>query len=134
MTGFSASGALVCGPTTPPPPTCSATTLTTSITSIKDNDFDSHWPGGVVTLGTSSCNVTLARPSGSIVLVGLLGDAWRITGKTGFANTTLTVNLPQCNSPLAVPNVTADRPSCSSAYDGPLGGSPSTASVSIAAN
>ncbi|GAB3440198.1 hypothetical protein GCM10027517_14480 [Phycicoccus ginsengisoli] len=134
VTGFSAAGALLCSGTTPPPPTCSAATLSNTITSIKDNDFDSHWPGGVVTLGTSACNVTLARPSGSIVLVGLLGDAWRITGKTGFANATLTVNLPQCNSPAAIPNVTANRPSCSSAYTGILGGSPSTASVSIAAN
>ena len=133
VTGFSSTGALVCSGTTPPP-TCSSTTLTNSITGVKDNDFAQHWPGGTVTLGTSTCNVTLQRPSGSILLIGTLGDAWEITGKTGFGAATLTVNQPSCNSPAAIPNLTANRPSCSSAYVGILGGSLSTASVSIAAS
>ncbi|WP_304650404.1 hypothetical protein [Nostocoides sp. HKS02] len=133
VTGFTMAGALVCSGTTPPP-TCSSTTLTNSITGVKDTDFAQHWPGGIVTLGTATCNVTLQRPSGSILLIGTLGDAWQITGKTGFGAATLTVNQPSCNSPAAIPNVTANRPSCSSAYVGILGGSLSTASVSIAAS
>jgi hypothetical protein len=84
-------------------------------------------------LGTPTCNVTLQRPSGSILLVGTLGDAWQITGRTGFGAATLTVNQPSCNSPAAIPNVTANRPSCSSAYVGILGGRLSPASVSSAA-
>jgi hypothetical protein len=133
VTGFSLAGTLVCsGPT--PPPTCSPTTLTNTITGVKDNDFDQHWPGATVVLGTATCNVTLQRPSGSILLIGTLGDAWAITAKTGFGAATLTVNQPSCNSPAAIPNVTANRPSCSSAYVGILGGSLSTASVSIAAS
>ena len=133
VTGFTAAGTLVCSGTAPTP-TCSPTTLTNTITGIKDSDFAQHWPGGTVVLGTPTCNVTLARPSGSILLIGTLGDAWRITGRTGFGTAVLTVNQPSCNSPLAIPNVTANRPSCSSAYVGILGGSLSTASVSIAAS
>ena len=133
ITGFTLAGTLICSGATPPP-TCSSTTLTNTITGVKDNDFNQHWPGGTVTLGTATCNVTLARPSGSILLIGTLGDAWQITGKTGFGAATLTVNQPSCNSPAAIPNVTANRPSCSSAYVGILGGSLSTASVSIAAS
>ena len=102
---------------------------------IKDSDIAQHWPGGTVLLGTPTCNVTLSRPAGSILLVGTLGNPWAITGRTGFATAVLTVNQPSCNSPLAIPNVTANRPSCSSALVSPiLGGSPSTASVSIAAS
>lgn len=133
ITGFTLAGTLICSGATPPP-TCSSTTLTNTITGVKDNDFAQHWPGGTVMLGTATCNVTLQRPSGSILLIGTLGDAWQITGRTGFGAATLTVNQPSCNSPAAIPNVTANRPSCSSAYVGILGGSLSTASVSIAAS
>ena len=49
-----------------PPPTCSATTLTTSMTSFTNGDFVpvEEWPGGKVTLGTPTCNVTIQRPAG----------------------------------------------------------------------
>lgn len=121
------------GGTPPPPPTCSPTTLTNSMDSSILNVFDQNWPGGTVTLGTSSCNVTLARPSGSILLIGSLGDSWRITGRVGFSTAVLTVNEPNCRSLAAIANVTANRPSCSSAANA-FGSPVSTASVSIAAS
>ncbi len=134
VTGFADDGSLLCGGATPPPPTCSATTLTHTMTADKVDDFTQFWPGGSVTLGTPDCYVALDRPSGSITLIGALGDPWEIVEVHGFGNATLTVNQPDCKSPLAIPNVTADRPSCSSAYTGFPGYPVSTASVSIAAN
>jgi hypothetical protein len=81
-----------------------------------------------------TCNLTLERPSGSILLISTLGDAWQMTRKTGFGAAPLTAKQRSCNSPAAIPNVTANRPSCSSAYVCILGGSLSTASVSIGAS
>lgn len=134
VTGFAKDGTIVCSDLTPPP-TCAPTTLTHTMSATKVNDFDQDWRGGSVTLGTPACNVTLKRPSGSILLIGTLGDPWQITGRTGFGTAVLTVNTPDCKSPAAIANVTANRPSCSSAFTGfPFFAPVSTASVSIAAS
>jgi hypothetical protein len=134
VTGFAEDGTIVCSDVALPP-ACEPTTLKHTMSALKVNDFDQVWRGGTVTLGTPECNVTLRRPSGSIVVIGQLGDAWQITGRTGFATAVLTVDLPQCKSLLAIPNVTDNRPSCSSAFTGfPTFSPVSSASVSIAAS
>jgi hypothetical protein len=134
VVGISDAGTLQCSGGTPPS-TCSARTLTHTISASKVNDFEQVWPGGTVTLGTADCNVTVQRPGGSILVIGTLGNPWKIVDRTGFGTAVLTVNQPNCKSPAAIANVTADRPSCSSAFTGfPFFAPVSTASISIAAN
>ena len=62
--------------------------------------------------------MTVQAPSGDIVLVGTLGDAWSIASSTGYGTTVGTVETPNCGSPLASGTVVSNRPSCSSGlYD-----------------
>ena len=112
VTGFSATGELECGRTTP---LCQPTTLTYFAIATWYGDENQLWPGGTVRLGDDTCNVVVKIPSGSILDIGDLGDRWEILSKTGYGSATLTVDTPHCNSVAAIPNVTLNRPSCSSA-------------------
>jgi hypothetical protein len=139
VTGFNAAGNIVCSNVTPPP-TCSPTTLTTSMTSFSNSDLIQveEWPGGSVTLGTPTCHVTVSRPSGRIDTTGLTGNGWSITSRVGFATSVLTVNMANCATPGAISEaVVNQRPACTSALSFvPFLGGPfhSTASISIAAS
>ena len=115
VTGFDSSGAPQCGS-----PPCPAHTYNFTITSSTGGAFsDAAWPGGTYTHTASpGCSVTVQAPSGDIVLVGTLGDAWSIVSSTGYGTTVGTVETPNCGSPLAVGTVVSNRPSCSSGlYD-----------------
>lgn len=131
VSGFDSKGGLVCTKLADEPAGCPTTQFVASMRSVSNGAFIPFyvWPGGSVQLGTQSCNVTVARPSGNISLVGTLGDAWRVTGQTGFGACSITkVNQPVCGSTAALPSVVDGRPSCSSAA---VLGSSSTASVQV---
>lgn len=122
--GFDASGNIVCSGA--PPAGCSNLTFTFSLDSSVAGAFsNASWPGGSATQtdpSNSACSVTVARPSGDVVLVGTLGDAWAVSSFAGYSNCFGTggvngdgVQNPDCsglNDP-SFPNVTAGRPSCS---------------------
>jgi hypothetical protein len=138
VTGFNAAGNIVCSNVTPPP-TCSSTTLTTSMQSFTNSDLVAveEWPGGSVTLGTPTCNVTISRPSGRIDTTGLTGNGWQITNRVGFGNAVLTVNMANCATPGAISEaIVNNRPACTSALSFVLFQGPyhSSASISIAAS
>jgi hypothetical protein len=90
-----------------------------------DFDLSHEWPGGSETHCVApghECCVTVARPSGNIDLVGLLGDRWRVTGWTGFSSCRGEggedgdgCGTPLCNALLSVGFCEAGRPSCTSA-------------------
>jgi len=98
------------------------------------------WPGGTVTVGTPTCNVTIGRPSGQIDETGLTGNGWSVVSKTGFGTAVLTPQLANCATPGAISEtITNFRPACTSALTWIfvvvtfLGPYHSTASLSIAA-
>ena len=75
VVGFTEAGSLQCSGGTPTP-TCSATTLTHTISATRLNDFAQSWPGGTVTLGTADCNIKVQRSCGDITLIGGLRNPW----------------------------------------------------------
>lgn len=135
VTGFSATGMIICSGETdpPPPPTCTNHTFTFSISSSAAGPFsDASWPGGThsaIDPADTNCGVTVGAPSGDVILVGTLGDAWHIVSHTGYSNCFGTggpnndgVANPDCsqlNVP-SFPNVTSGRPSCSNGLCSPL--------------
>ena len=115
---------------------CTQTTFTFSVNSSGGGPItDSSWDDGSMTQPSvgAACSVTVKAPSGDIVLVGTLGDAWTITGHTGFSSCVLTggcnanggtctscngVDAPTSCPPLGIPNCTDNRPSCSTGLNG----------------
>ena len=144
VTGFNAAGNIVCSNVTPPP-TCSPQTLTTTMTSSSDGGpmltAAELWPGGTVTVGTPTCNVTIGRPSGRIDATGLTANGWSVVSRTGFGTAVLSPQMANCATPGAISEtITNNRPACTSAltwifvvvtFIGPYH---SSASLSIAAS
>jgi len=144
VTGFDKNANIVCSNVTPPQ-TCSPTTLTTSMTSHSDGGPQltaaELWPGGTVTVGTPTCNVTIGRPSGRIDETGLTGNGWSVVSKTGFGTAVLSPAMANCATPGAISEtITNNRPACTSALTWIfvvvtfLGPYHSSASLSIAAS
>jgi Collagen triple helix repeat (20 copies) len=138
VTGFDAVGHIVCSNVTPPP-TCSPTTLTTTMTSFSNNDFIrvEEWPGGQVTLGTPTCNVTIQVPSGRIDVTGLTLPGWSVVSMVGFGTAVLSPAMASCATPGAISEaVVNNRPACTSALSFVLFSGPfhSSASLSVAAS
>jgi len=144
VTGFDSNSNIVCSNVTPPP-TCSPQTLTTTMTSSSTGGsmFTAAelWPGGTVTVGTPTCNVTIGRPSGRIDETGLTGNGWSVVSRTGFGTAVLSPQMANCATPGAISEtITNNRPACTSAltwvfvvvtFIGPYH---SSASLSIAAS
>jgi len=144
VTGFGPTGNIVCSNVTPPP-TCSPQTLTTTMTSFSDGGpmltAAERWPGGTVTVGTPTCNVTIGRPSGRIDETGLTGNGWTVVSRTGFGTAVLSPQMANCATPGAISQgILNNRPACTSALTWIfvvvtfLGPYHSTASLSIAAS
>jgi hypothetical protein len=138
VTGFDAVGHIVCSNVTPPP-TCSPTTLTTTMTSFSNNDFIrvEEWPGGQVTLGTPTCHVTIQVPSGRIDVTGLTLPGWSVVSMVGFGTAVLSPAMASCATPGAISEaVVNNRPACTSALSFVLFSGPfhSSASLSVAAS
>ena len=144
VTGFDANSNIVCSNVTPPA-TCSPTTLTTTMTSHSDGGPQltaaELWPGGTVTIGTPTCNVTIGRPSGRIDETGLTGNGWTVVAKTGYGTAVLSPAMANCATPGAISEtITNNRPACTSALTWIfvvvtfLGPYHSSASLSIAAS
>jgi hypothetical protein len=138
VTGFDSVGHIVCSNVTPPP-TCSPTTLTTTMTSFTNGDLIpvEQWPGGQVTLGTPTCNVTIQVPSGRIDVTGLTLPGWSVVSKVGFGTAVLTPAMASCATPGAISEaVVNNRPACTSALSFVLFSGPfhSSAALSIAAS
>lgn len=119
VTGFDATGNILCATPTPPAPACPANSkLTFSMTSSPTDTLE-NWPGGDHTLAVSGypgCSVTVTYPSGNISLVGgtVGADAWVIKNWTGFTSASGQALVPVCNSFLAAASITAGpRPTCS---------------------
>jgi hypothetical protein len=138
VTGFNSLGNIVCSNVTPPP-TCSPTTLTTTMVSFTNSDLIpvEQWPGGQVTLGTPTCHVTIQVPSGRIDVTGLTLPGWSVVSMVGFGTAVLSPAMANCATPGAISEqVVNNRPACTSAlsfvfFQGPFH---STASLSIAAS
>ncbi len=128
VTGFDATGKIICSGETdpPPPPTCTNHVFTFNIDSTGGGEFsDANWPGGTQSQtdpADTNCGVAVKAPSGDVVLVGLLGDAWHVVSFTGYSNCFGAggvngdgVANPNCSplSSVSIPNVTSGRPSCS---------------------
>jgi hypothetical protein len=121
VTGFDATGELICTPVNVGP-TCPAnSTLTFNITASPVAGLY-QWPGGTQTLalpGSPGCTVTVVRPSGSIATLGsVIGtDRWAVTGMTGFTTTNGGVVGP--TSCFGILNFVAptinNRPACTNA-------------------
>ena len=128
--GFNPNGTIICN--TVAPPACASHTFTFTMTSSTGGLFtDAVWPGGTVTMNGpegATCSVTVQRPSGDIVLVGTLGDAWSVVSTVGYGTAVGTAFAPSSCPPLGVASVTAGRPSCSTGLNGSA-----TASFSVAA-
>jgi hypothetical protein len=138
VTGFDSVGHIVCSNVTPPP-TCTPTTLTTTMTSFTNGDLIpvEQWPGGQVTLGTPTCNVTIQVPSGRIDVTGLTLPGWSVVSKVGFGTAVLTPAMASCATPGAISEaVVNNRPACTSALSFVLFSGPfhSSAALSIAAS
>jgi hypothetical protein len=130
VTGFNPNGTIICNTATPP--ACASHTFTFTMTSSMGTALDeAAWPGSTVTMDGpegASCSVTVKEPSGDITLVGTLGDAWTITAKTGYGTAVGTAFAPSSCPFAGIPNVTANRPSCSVGLNGSA-----TASFEVAA-
>jgi hypothetical protein len=118
---------------------CSPTTLTTTMTSFTNSDFIpvEQWPGGLVTLGTPTCNVTIRVPSGRIDVTGLTLPGWSVVSMVGFGTAVLTPAMASCATPGAISQaVVNNRPACTSALSFVFGFGPfhSSASLSVAAS
>jgi len=138
VTGFNAVGHIVCSNVTPPP-TCSPTTLTTTMTSFTNGDLIpvEQWPGGQITLGTPTCHVTIQVPSGRIDVTGLTLPGWSVVSMVGFGTAVLTPAMASCATPGAISEaVVNNRPACTSALSFVLFSGPfhSSASLSVAAS
>ena len=128
--GFNPNGTIICN--TVAPPACASHTFTFTMTSSTGGLFnDAVWPGGTVTMNGpegATCSVTVQRPSGDIVIVGTLGDAWSIVSRVGYGTAVGTAFAPSSCPPLGIASVTAGRPSCTTGLNGSA-----TASFSVAA-
>src|SRR5262249_42923830 len=126
-------------------PTCTQTTFTFSVNSSGGGPItDSSWDDGSMTQPSASapCSVRVKAPSGDIIVMGTLGDAWTVSGFTGFAVCVLTggcnanggtctacdgVDAPSSCPPLGIPNCTDNRPSCSTGLNGNASATPHVA-------
>jgi hypothetical protein len=110
------------------------------MTSFTNGDFIpvEEWPGGTVTLGTPTCNVTIRVPSGRIDVTGLTLPGWSVVGTVGFGTAVLSPAMANCATPGAISQaVVNNRPACTSALSFvPFFGGPfhSSASLSVAAS
>jgi hypothetical protein len=143
VTGFDKKGIIVCSDVTPP--SCSSTTLDTTMQSVSSGGAqltaEENWPGGQVTLGTPTCNVTIQRPSDAIILTGSTNPGWSVVSKTGFGTAVLSPAQANCATPGAISEaINNNRPACTSgltwifALVTFLGPYHSTASLSVAAS
>ena len=125
--GFDANGNITCRTI------CAPLSQQISIFSTFNFPHLQAWPGGNVTLtGSTGCDVTIARPSGTI---NLTGDTWTIAGFTGYSTcTVIPTGDPICGAILAIgatlPN---GRPFCSHA-DTSVFDQPSTARATVTCN
>ncbi|HEU5212419.1 MAG TPA: hypothetical protein VFU10_06580 [Gaiellaceae bacterium] len=138
VTGFNAAGNIVCS-NVAPPPSCSPTTLTTTMTSHTNGDLIpvEEWPGGQVTLGTPTCHVTIQVPAGRIDVTGLTLPGWSVVSMVGFGTAVLSPAMANCATPGAISEaVVNNRPACTSALSFVLFSGPfhSSASLSVAAS
>jgi hypothetical protein len=111
-------------------PTCTQTTFDFSVNSSGSPGLAS-WDDGSMTQPSvgAACSVTVKAPSGELNVIGTTGDAWTVTGFTGFSSCVLTggcnANGGTCNScngvdapsscpgTGSIPSCTDNRPSCS---------------------
>jgi hypothetical protein len=124
VNGFDASGNIICGNPPHPPVECANKTFIFNMTSSEGSSFTgAGWPGGStsqVDPDNPACSVVVARPSGNVSLAGLLGDAWQITGFSGYSSCFGIggedgdgVASPDCTGlSISLPYVQDGRPSC----------------------
>jgi Collagen triple helix repeat (20 copies) len=123
VTGINSDGTIICSGTAAG---CTTHVFTFIMISSPGGEFnDAQWPGMNETMtdpNNSSCGVTVAEPSGDVILVGTLGDAWHIVSHAGYTSCSGTngvngdgVANPDCSqlNVGSLPNVTSGRPSCS---------------------
>jgi hypothetical protein len=140
VSGFDASGNIVCTALPSSGPACPAnSTLSATVTSSPTATLE-YWPGGtqVLTLpGHPDCTVTVANPSNTPISNdgGTPGTSgWQIVSETGFTSSAGTAKTPVCNGFLAVGSVTAGNyPTCSNASTVGESG-PSTAEFDVTAS
>ena len=129
VTGFSASGDVVCASptTTTTASACPANShLTFQVTGSPAGALAGlqYWPGGTETqavTGYPNCTVTVQEPA------GVINDApgtngWSVVSWTGFTSASGVVQLPSCGSGSAFgtsssPSVNGSYPTCSDALD-----------------
>jgi hypothetical protein len=106
---------------------CGTQNYTFTISSNDGGSFDpAEWPGGTTSQnnGSSSCSVTINRPSGNIDLVGNLGDKFSVNSFLGYSSCFGAGGedgdgcAPQSCPPLGIGSCEANRPSCSAALNG----------------
>jgi hypothetical protein len=123
VTGFDASGNIVCSSTTPPPPVCTTTVFTFNTTSSSGGAFSqAGWPGGTLFQSqstNSACTVTVNQPGGTVDLVGGTAGAspWSVASSTGYSSCFITtVSQPDCSGlSLSVSEPVVDnQPTCTS--------------------
>jgi hypothetical protein len=126
VTGFDATGALICAPVNVGATCPASSTLTFNITAVVIAALY-NWPGGTQTLalpGNPGCTITVARPSGSIATLGSIAgsDRWQVTGMTGFtSNNGGVVGPTACFGSLNFVAATINnRPACTNAADDPI--------------
>ncbi|HWC24860.1 MAG TPA: hypothetical protein VG502_21385 [Flexivirga sp.] len=118
VTGFDASGDIICGT---PEPACPAnSTLTFKVTSNPSGTLE-YWPGGEQTLsaeGHPTCTVTVQNPRGLISDINATGigdKPWALVSKTGFTSASISARIPDCKGFLSVGSVLGNYPTCSNA-------------------
>jgi len=123
VTGFDATGKIICSAETdaPPPPSCVNTTFTFTITSSSGSPLtQAAWQGGTATQNdTKNCSVNVNQPSGAVDLVGGTAGAipWSVNFISGYSNCFITlVNQPDCSglSLSASEPVVQNYPTCTS--------------------
>jgi hypothetical protein len=106
VTGFSATGTIICSGETdpPPPPSCADTTFSFNTTSSQGAPFSqAAWVGGTATQQQTSdtaCTVTVNQPSGAVDLVGGTAGAtpWSVNTFAGYSKCfIITVAQPDCS-------------------------------------
>ena len=138
VSGFSSSGQVICsgGSTGGGGSPCTNHQYTFAMNSSAAGPFsDASWPGGTLSQSDPSntkCSVTVNVPSGDVILIGTLGNAWSVASHPGYTSCTgvsgpgipngdgvANPNCSQLNQP-SIPNVTSGRPSCSNGLCSPL--------------
>lgn len=125
VTGFSATGAIICSGETdpPPPPTCVDTTFNFDTTSSQGGPVtQAAWVGGTATqqqTTDTACTVTINQPHGAVDLVGGTAGAtpWSVNTFAGYSNCFITLVAQANCSGLSLSiseAVTQNYPACTS--------------------